>query len=111
MKTLLTLVTVSLLPAICNAQSQPRQPSQPPPTSTNTENTLTDFEKSAGWRLLFDGKTTTGWRSYGKPTLSDGWKVQDGALTRVGAGGDIISNDQFGNFELTLDWKIEACGN
>jgi len=59
------------------------------------------------WRPLFDGKTTTGWRNYGKPTISDGWKVQDGALTRTGAGGDIITNDEFKNFELSIDWKIE----
>ena len=55
------------------------------------------------WRPLFDGKTTTGWRNYGKPTISDGWKVQDGSLTRVGAGGDIITNDEFKNFELTIE--------
>ena len=91
----------------CKAQSQPPQP---PPAST-TQNSLTDAEQSAGWRLLFDGHTTTGWRDYGKQTLSDGWVVQDGALTRTGAGGDIISNDEFGNFELSIDWKIEPGGN
>src|SRR3981081_3118490 len=62
------------------------------------------------WRPLFDGKTTTGWRNYGKPTISEGWKVQDGALTRTGAGGDIITNDEFKNFELTIDWKIQPGG-
>jgi hypothetical protein len=72
---------------------------------------LTEAETAAGWRLLFDGATTTGWRNYGKPTISDGWIVQDGALTRVGAGGDIISADQFKNFELSIDWKIEPGGN
>ncbi|HLZ45503.1 MAG TPA: DUF1080 domain-containing protein [Gemmatimonadales bacterium] len=108
MKNLVALAALVGVTGICNAQSRPPQS---PPTSTNTQNTLTDAEKSAGWRLLFDGKTTSGWRSYGKPTLSDGWKVQDGALTRVGAGGDIITTDQFKNFELSLDWKIEQCGN
>ena len=93
----------------CKAQSQPPQP---PASSTNTaQNALTDAEKTAGWRLLFDGTTTNGWRDYGKQTLSDGWVVQDGALTRTGAGGDIISNDEFGNFELSIDWKIEPGGN
>ena len=109
MKTLLTLTMLALLPNACKAQSQPRQP---PPTSSNAvQNTLTDAERGAGWRLLFDGQTTNGWRNYRKPTLSDGWKVHDGALTRVGAGGDIITSDQFGNFELTLEWKIEPAGN
>lgn len=91
----------------CRAQSQPPPP---PPTST-TQNSLTDAEQSAGWRLLFDGTTTTGWRNYGKQTISDGWVAQDGALTRTGAGGDIITNDQFTSFELSVDWKIEPGGN
>jgi hypothetical protein len=91
----------------CNAQSK----APAPPSSDASLNTVTDAEKSAGWRLLFDGRTTTGWRNYGKPTISDGWTVQDGALTRTGAGGDIITTDEFQNFELTIDWKIEPGGN
>jgi len=91
----------------CRAQSQPPAP----PPSSSIQNSLTDSEKADGWRLLFDGTTTTGWRDYGKPTLSGGWVVQDGALTRTGAGGDIISNDEFKNFELSIDWKIEPGGN
>ncbi|HXE82129.1 MAG TPA: DUF1080 domain-containing protein [Gemmatimonadales bacterium] len=91
----------------CRAQSQPPAP----PPSSSIQNSLTDAEKADGWRLLFDGTTTTGWRDYGKPTLSGGWVVQDGALTRTGAGGDIISNDEFKNFELSIDWKIEPGGN
>ncbi|HYU09622.1 MAG TPA: DUF1080 domain-containing protein [Gemmatimonadales bacterium] len=104
MKTLLALMALLVIANACSAQSQP------PPSSTN-QNSLTDAEKAAGWRLLFDGKTTTGWRNYGKPTISDGWVVQDGALTRVGAGGDIITSDEFKNFELSIDWKIEPGGN
>ena len=63
------------------------------------------------WRSLFDGKTTAGWRNYGKKDISDGWVVRDSALTRVGAGGDIITDEQFRNFELTIDWKVEPGGN
>ena len=44
-------------------------------------NTLTDAEKSAGWKLLFDGKTTDGWRGYKSKTMPDKWKVIDGNLT------------------------------
>lgn len=109
MKTCLTLLALILVSNSCGAQSQPPKP---PASSTNvSQNTLTDAETAAGWRLLFDGRTTAGWRNYGKQTLSDGWTVQDGALTRTGAGGDIITTDQFRNFELSIDWKIEVGGN
>jgi Domain of Unknown Function (DUF1080) len=104
-----TLAALVLLSLSCKAQSQTPQP--PPATDAASQNLLTDAEQSAGWRLLFDGKTTTGWRNYGKPAISDGWTVQDGALTRTGAGGDIITTDEFGNFELSIDWKIEPGGN
>src|SRR5262245_37379479 len=68
-------------------------------------------QPSRGERSLFDGKTTAGWRGYRQKQLPSGWQVVDGALTRVGAGGDIISVDQFGDFELTLEWKISPGGN
>ena len=94
-----------LAAASCQKQQQPTPHDVAPP------NTLTDAERGAGWRLLFDGKTTAGWRNYGKPEISSGWVVQDGALTRTGAGGDIITTDEFQNFELSIDWKIEPGGN
>lgn len=108
MKTHLALVALAFVASSCKAQSQPPQP---PPSNVASQNLLTDAETAAGWRLLFDGATTAGWRNYGKQTIADGWVVQDGALTRVGAGGDIITNDQFKNFELTIDWKIAPRGN
>src|SRR5687768_3791680 len=64
-----------------------------------------------GWRPLFDGKTTSGWRGFKKKEMPDGWSVIDGALTRGGKAGDIVSIEQFGDFELTLDWKIAAGAN
>lgn len=104
-----TLAALSLSITGCQARSQPPHP---PPSSTNVaQNTLTEAERTAGWRLLFDGTTTSGWRNYAKQTIAEGWVVQDGALTRVGAGGDIITNDQFANFELSIDWKITPRGN
>src|SRR4051812_35525944 len=48
------------------------------------QNTLTDAEKTAGWKLLFDGKTTAGWRNFKKDSISQGWKVEDGNLVRSG---------------------------
>src|SRR6266480_3398712 len=49
-------------------------------------NTLTDEEKKAGWKLLFDGKTTDGWRGYKMEKMPAGWRVIDGALVRVQGG-------------------------
>jgi 3-keto-disaccharide hydrolase len=89
----------------------PPQPAPQPTSTAAVANTLTDAERAAGWRLLFDGSTGTGWRGYRQATLPAGWQVQNGALTRVGPGGDIITNDQFKNFELALEWKISPGGN
>jgi hypothetical protein len=81
------------------------------------DNTLSKKEKKDGWKLLFDGKTTSGWRKFNDREIGSAWKVQDGALfldksvTVREERGDIISQDQFENFELTLDWKIDSCGN
>jgi hypothetical protein len=74
-------------------------------------NTLTAKEKAAGWRLLFDGKTTNGWRGYRQKTMPEGWQVQEGALTRVSQATDIVTVDEFGDFELTLEWKVPPNGN
>jgi hypothetical protein len=74
-------------------------------------NTLTQAERAAGWRLLFDGRTTDGWRGYHMDSMPSGWSVVDGALTRVGESSDIITRDQFDNFELSLEWNVEPGGN
>ena len=76
------------------------------------ENTLSEYEKKAGWKLLFDGQTTKGWRNFKKDAISDGWKVVDGALTRASGGaGDIITQEQFDSFELSIEYKISPEGN
>jgi cytochrome c len=83
-------------------------------------NVLTEAEKKAGWKLLFDGRSTDGWRGYKMAGMPPGWKVLGGALVRVsggaggkGAGGgdDIITLAQYDNFELSLEWKIVPGGN
>jgi CubicO group peptidase (beta-lactamase class C family) len=75
-------------------------------------NKLSDAEQAAGWKLLFDGRSTAGWRNFKKPDVSPGWKVIDGALCRVAKGaGDLISAGQYGNFELELDYKVPSHAN
>lgn len=74
-------------------------------------NTLTPAEQEAGWRLLFDGESMEGWRGYNRPDLPDGWDAVDGTLARTGPGGDIITEEQFEDFELALEWRLEPGGN
>jgi hypothetical protein len=83
-------------------------------------NTLTDEEKKQGWKLLFDGKTTAGWRGYKMDRMPPGWSVENGSLVRVkggaggkGAGGgdDIVTTEEFSDFELQLEYKLVANGN
>lgn len=69
---------------------------------------------AGGWQILFDGKTTNGWRNYGKKTIS-GWKVVNGVLHNSGDGsdhgGDIITIGEYEDFELYLEWKIAKKSN
>ena len=74
-------------------------------------NSLTPAEQAAGWRLLFDGRTLGAWRGFKQAGMPEGWSIVDGALTRVGRGGDIITRDQFGSFELSLEWRVASGGN
>lgn len=66
---------------------------------------------SGEWRSLFDGTTMTGWRGYRGTGAPAGWEAVNGELTRVGAGGDIVTTDQFEDFELELEWKVAPGGN
>lgn len=77
-------------------------------------NTLTDAEKSGGWKLLFDGKSLAGWTSFKKSTPPDkGWDIQDGWLHHIAkaGGGDLVSADKFSEFELSWEWRIADGGN
>jgi hypothetical protein len=83
-------------------------------------NTLSDAEKKQGWKLLFDGKTTAGWRGYKMDKMPPGWAVDGDALVRfkggaggkgAGGGDDIVTTEQFTDFELQLEYKLVANGN
>jgi hypothetical protein len=82
-------------------------------------NTLSEHEKRAGWRLLWDGKSSAGWRAAKAPGFpQQGWMINDGVLTIQASGGgeaeeygDIITADQFSNFELKLEFKISEGAN
>src|SRR5919106_6519603 len=88
-------------------------------------NTLTDAERAAGWRLLFDGRTLTGWRGLGRDTVPTAhWVIVDGAIRKIPsgviprrpdgqpvAGGDLMSVDAYRDFELTWEWKVTPGAN
>jgi hypothetical protein len=76
-------------------------------------NTLTDAEKAAGWKLLFDGKSLDGWHNFKATTVKPGWQVKDGSLVCVNPqnAGDLCTKDQFDWFELQLDYNITHAGN
>jgi hypothetical protein len=89
------------------------------PALAQAPNTLTRKEKARGWQLLWDGKTTAGWRSErGGPFPSSGWVIQDGLLSTTdlggqegGAAGDIVTTRTFANYELSVDFRITAGAN
>jgi len=72
---------------------------------------LTAAQRAAGWKPLFDGSTTAGWRGYRSQTVPAGWRVARGTLTKDGPIGDLITTNQYGDFELAFDWKMSAGGN
>ena len=80
-------------------------------------NTLTEQEKSEGWRLLWSGSCSEGWRSISRDTFPEkGWTMADGVLTvqpknAKGTGGDIITKEVFTNFILKADFQLTAAAN
>jgi hypothetical protein len=82
-------------------------------------NRLTEIEQRKGWRLLWDGETTSGWRGANSETFPEqGWVIEDGMLTVVESGGgesrfagDIVTEEEFHNFEFELDFKITEGAN
>ena len=91
----------------------------------STPNTLTPTERAAGWRLLFDGRTLAGWRGLGYDTVPTAhWVVVDGAIKKIASGnvprvsdgrplngGDLMTVDTFGDFELTWEWTVTPGAN
>lgn len=105
MKTSILIATMILFSAVSYSQKEP--------------NTLTRKQKNEGWVLMFDGKTTTGWRGYDQRAFpAKGWEVVDGTLHVIGSsrgeaggGGDILYDKKFTNFTLSLEWKVSEGGN
>ena len=93
---------------------------QPGFVSTNRpdiklSNTLTASEITAGWKLLFDGNNLGSWRAFKNESPSSKWTISGDALhfnpKATGDGGDIMTKETYENFDLSLEWKIQNCGN
>lgn len=85
-------------------------------------NTLNEAEKKAGWQLLFDGKSMTGWHAFKKKSIGKSWIINENAIhldantetdkrAKPFDGGDIVSDQEYENIELQYEWKIGNCGN
>src|SRR5213594_669152 len=108
-----------ILPLLVALVTQGAQSAPPPP------NALTAAERAAGWRLLFDGRTLRGWRGLGYDSVPTAhWVVVDGAIKKIASGkvprlpdgqplngGDLMTVDTFGDFELTWEWRVTPGAN
>ncbi|MCH5599812.1 3-keto-disaccharide hydrolase [Niabella ginsengisoli] len=89
--------------------------------ATSKTNTLIGKEKNEGWKLLFDGKTSNGWRGANMatfPTAANGWVIKDGLITIQASDGsesqnvgDIVTVDEYSAFELVFDFKLTKGAN
>ncbi len=104
-------VFLACLLAACGGGANSNGDNGMPETSPPPPNTLTADQRADGWRLLFNGADISQWRGFQMDSLPSGWQAVDGALTRVGPGADIITKDEFANFDLRLEWMISPKGN
>jgi hypothetical protein len=113
MKYLFFLVVITGSILACNNTKQNK-------STISKHNTLSDAELKDGWQLLFDGSSTKGWHKYGGTSTGAAWKVADECIYldttvkdnwQIKDGGDIVSDEEYENFHLKLDWKIAKDGN
>lgn len=67
--------------------------------------------KPGEWKTLFDGTSLDAWRGYKSDKVPEGWKIVDGTLFKDTRVADLVTKDEFGDFELSLEWKITEAGN
>ena len=118
MRTLIfTACTVAMVS--CNNVTESSSKTTDTAAAANAKDTLAP--PASDWVSLFDGNSTSGWHTYGKTTVGAAWKVDGGALHlsvpkemkdfQNKEGGDIVTNDEYENFDLKLEWKISPKGN
>ena len=128
-KILVLIFSLALLPMITGCKTDAKKSTDAEAEEVKEEaaateevalNTLTQAEADDGWVLLFDGKTSEGWRGYSQESYPENWKIIDGTMYCIESGrgeagavngGDIIFDKKFKNFKLKLEWKIGEGGN
>jgi hypothetical protein len=101
---LLALAGCSRGVSVGSAQAAPTQPAAP--------NTLSAQEQREGWKLLFDGQSISKyWRAYKADTVSPRWTVVDGVMTKTRPSDDLVTREEFGDFEFAFEWKVAPRGN
>ncbi len=109
MQRIIFVVFVTILFASCNSAKE-----------SAGSNRLTSEEKNNGWTLLFNGRNTKGWHKYGGGSIDSVWKVRDGVLCldtlvkkeqNIKGDWDIVTEEEYDNFHLQLEWKIAKDGN
>ena len=117
------LLLAAMMASGCSTASQAGSTASA--ASVTAANQLSASERAAGWRLLFDGTSFSGWRGLGYPGVpAEHWTIEDGAIKKVATskvskqangrpvpGGDLMTEAKFRDFELAWDWKITPVGN
>lgn len=125
LKPLFVILLSAMLLSACESIQQPAEKDQQTDSigsnqNANTMNILSETEKSDGWQLLFDGKSKNGWHVFSNATDGSAWKVANGMLyldptetsdSQTSGGGDLVSEWEFENFHLQLEWKLDSGGN
>lgn len=127
MKSFATVLAAGVLLAACNNETGSPESKKdssatvnPAPASEPAPNTLTDAEKAEGWQLLFDGSSTKGWKVFNNKTDGHAWVADSGTLHldpkemkdwQTVGGGDLMTEEEFENFDLKLEWKVDTAGN
>jgi hypothetical protein len=97
--------------ASCASGQQSQVSDTPSESGLTSSTTAAGSAAGAQWRSLFDGRSLTGWRVYRGEAQPSGWQARDGALVKDRPTDDIITTDQFGDFELEFEWRISSRGN
>lgn len=120
MKNILLFAVCCLILSCKKNETLSNESKQPIEKEVVADNTLTSEEVEEGWSLLFDGKTIEGWHKYGTDSIGKAWVVNENSIHldvsdkkdwQAANGGDIISENEYADFHLKLDWKVAPGGN